>query len=324
MKICTPLWREAHVQVNVYQTHHSRTTFGSWDVEKVHAVVARSAFPSQECKSLMCCSDHFCKFRCRKSVRRCGAKHISMSRCTRHTVQSTFASWDVENVDAVVARSAFPSQECKSLMCCSDHFCKFRCRKSVRRCGAKHISKSRCTRHTVQSTFASWDVENVDAVVTRSTFRSQKCKKKLGVWHFWMFRCRFRGRRKGLYTLSRVSKMWEFSSSFKYKIHYTTLHNTRLHYTTLHCTTLHYTALHYTTATTTTTTRTTTATTTTTTLHHTHTLHYLHYTTLRSTPVHHAQLHYHSTILRYTTLHWTAQPYTTTTTKTTTTFFTLH
>ena len=35
---------------NVQNTPGSiRTTFGSWDVEKVHAVVARSTFPSQKC-----------------------------------------------------------------------------------------------------------------------------------------------------------------------------------------------------------------------------------------------------------------------------------
>ena len=45
-KKCTPLWREEHFQVKMYKTHHFRTTFGSCDVEKVHAVVARSTFPS--------------------------------------------------------------------------------------------------------------------------------------------------------------------------------------------------------------------------------------------------------------------------------------
>ena len=30
---------------------------------------------------------------------------------------------------------------------CSDHFWKLRCRKSARRCGAKQISKSKCTKH---------------------------------------------------------------------------------------------------------------------------------------------------------------------------------
>ena len=82
-KKCTPLWREAHFQVKMYKTHHSRTTFGSWDVEKVHAVVARSTFPSQNVQNTSA-PDHFWKLRCRKSARRCGAKHISKSKCTKH------------------------------------------------------------------------------------------------------------------------------------------------------------------------------------------------------------------------------------------------
>ena len=49
MKNCTPLWREAHFEVKRYKTPQRRTTFGSWDVEKVHAVVARSTFRSQKC-----------------------------------------------------------------------------------------------------------------------------------------------------------------------------------------------------------------------------------------------------------------------------------
>ena len=144
MKNCTPLWRELHFQVKMYKTYHSRTTFGSWDVEKVHAVVARSTFWSQNVQPG---SDHFWKFRCRKSARRCGAKHISKPKCTKHTrfgpllevrmlkkwtrlwreahfqvkmyktpyVRATFGSWDVEKVHAV--------------------------------CGAKHICKSKCTKH---------------------------------------------------------------------------------------------------------------------------------------------------------------------------------
>ena len=84
-KKCTPLWREAHFEVKMYETHHCRTTFGSCDVEKVHAVVARSTFPSQNVRNTPL-SDHFWKLRCRKSARRCGAKHISKSKCTKHTM----------------------------------------------------------------------------------------------------------------------------------------------------------------------------------------------------------------------------------------------
>ena len=82
-KKCTPLWREAHYQVKMYKAHHSRTTFGSSDVEKVHAVVARSTFPSQNVQNTTC-SRHFWRFGCWKSARRCGAKHISKSKCTKH------------------------------------------------------------------------------------------------------------------------------------------------------------------------------------------------------------------------------------------------
>ena len=46
-KKCTPLWREAQLEVKMYKEHYVRTTFRSWDVEKVHAVLARSKFPSQ-------------------------------------------------------------------------------------------------------------------------------------------------------------------------------------------------------------------------------------------------------------------------------------
>ena len=80
MKSCTPLWREADFEVKMYKTHHSRTTFGSWDVKKVHAVVAWSTFRSENVQNTPL-SDHFWQLRCRKSARRCGAKHISKSKC---------------------------------------------------------------------------------------------------------------------------------------------------------------------------------------------------------------------------------------------------
>ena len=141
--------------------------------EKLHAVVARSTFPSQNVQNTPG-SDHFWKLRCQKSARRCGEKHISKSKCTKHTRfgplfevamskkctplwreahfqvkmykthhgRTTFGSCDVEKVHAVVARSTFPSQNVQNTSA-PDHFCTLRCRKSARRCGAKHISKSK-------------------------------------------------------------------------------------------------------------------------------------------------------------------------------------
>ena len=72
LKKCTPLWREEHFEVKLYKTH-VRATFGGSDVEKVHAVVARSTFEVKMYKNTPC-SDHFWKWRCRKSARRCGVK----------------------------------------------------------------------------------------------------------------------------------------------------------------------------------------------------------------------------------------------------------
>ena len=47
--------------------------------EKLHAVVARSTFRSQNVQNTLG-SDHFWKLRCRKSARHCCAKHMSKSK----------------------------------------------------------------------------------------------------------------------------------------------------------------------------------------------------------------------------------------------------
>ena len=51
MKSCTPVWREAHLKVQKLRTSHVWSTFGSWAVEKMHAVVARSTSRSQKAQS---------------------------------------------------------------------------------------------------------------------------------------------------------------------------------------------------------------------------------------------------------------------------------
>ena len=148
---------------------------GQMSDAKLHAVVARSTFRSQNVQNTSA-SDHFWKLRCRKSARPFGAKHISKSKCTKHTMvgpllevemwkkctplwreahfevkmyktpqhRTTFGSCDVEKVHAVVVRSTFPSQNVYKTHHITDHFWRFRCRKSALRCGAKHISKSKC------------------------------------------------------------------------------------------------------------------------------------------------------------------------------------
>ena len=161
-------------QVKMYKTRQLRTTFWSWDVEKWHAAVARSTFSSENVQNTTF-SDHFLKLRCWKIARRCGEKHIFKWKCTKHVSfgplfevemlknctplwreahfqvkmhktlhsRTTFWSWDVEKLHAAVARSTFWSENAKKLRG-SEHFLKLRCWKIARRCGAKHISKSKC------------------------------------------------------------------------------------------------------------------------------------------------------------------------------------
>ena len=259
-KKCTPLWRETHFEVKMYKAHHARTTFGSWDVEKVHAVVARSTFRSQNVQNTPC-SDHFWKLRCRKSACRCGAKHISKSTCTKHTMlgpllevemskkctplwrethfevkmykthhaRTTFGSRDVEKVHAVVARSTFRSQHVQNTPCsdhfwsqhvqntpCSDHFWKLRCRKSACRCGAKHISKSKCTKHTMLGPLLEVEMSKKCTLLWREAhfevkmYKAHHARTTFGRSDF-VSRCK----RKGLCTLSKMSKTWGFCSISK-------------------------------------------------------------------------------------------------------------
>ena len=274
MKNCTLLWREAHLQVKKLKTPQCRTTFGNSDVEKVHAVVARSTFASQNVQNTSV-SDHFWKFRCRKSARRCGAKHILKSKCTKHTMVGPLLEVAMSKKCTPLWREA-------------------------------HFEVKMCKTHHGQTTFGSWDVEKVHAVEARSTSRSQNVKNTRGSDHFWTFRCRFAWQAQGIVHLVKSEQkslgFVAFSTTTTTKphyipIHYTTttnytfttfhyLHNT-LHYTPLHSTTLHYIPLHYIT---------------------------LHYTALHYTPLHYTTLHLttlHSTPIQYTTLNHTTLHYTT-------------
>ena len=120
-----------------------------------------------------------------------------------------------EKLHAVVARSTFASQNVQNTPL-SDHFWKLRCRKSARRCGAKHISKSKCTKNTILGPLLE-------------VAMSKKCTRLWREAHFEvkMYKAHHvrtifggsdvvsRGRRKGLCTLSKVTKTWGFCSISK-------------------------------------------------------------------------------------------------------------
>ena len=137
--------------------------------EKLHAVVARSTLPSQNVQStpklehfwkLRCrkkgaplwreastpCSDHFWKLRCRKSARRCGAKHISKSKVSKTHGLRPLLEVEMSKKCALLWREAHFQVKMVKTPHVRSTLWKCRCRKSARRCGAKHISKSKVSK----------------------------------------------------------------------------------------------------------------------------------------------------------------------------------
>ena len=114
--------------------------------EKLHVIVARSTFPSQNARNASC-SEHFWEFRCSKSACRCGAKHISTSKristsCSDHSwklrcrnakhiskskVLKTDGLRPLLEVEMLKKCAKHMSSKCKNTTCC-DRFWTFRCR----------------------------------------------------------------------------------------------------------------------------------------------------------------------------------------------------
>ena len=212
MKKCTPLWREAHLEVKMHKTHHSRTTFGSWDVEKVHAVVARSTFWSQNVQNTPA-SDHFWKLRCRKSARRCGAKHISKSKCTNHTILGPLLEVEMSKKCTPLWREA----KCTPLW------------------RETHYQVKMLKTPGFRTTFGGSDVASLRYTTLHYT-TLHNTTLHYTTLHYT--------------TLQLQLQLHNYTPLHSTTLHYITLHSTTLHYTTLryrplHFTTLHYTPLHY-------------------------------------------------------------------------------
>ena len=111
-----------------------------------------------------------------------------------------------EKLHAVVARSTFRSQNLQSTPG-PDHFWQLRCRKSAPRCGAKHISKPKCTKHTMLGPLLEVEMSQKCTPLWREAHFEVNMLKAPGVrTTFGGSDVVSRGRRKGLCTLSKVRK----------------------------------------------------------------------------------------------------------------------
>ena len=257
--------------------------------EKVHAVVARSTFRSQNVQNTPM-SDHFWKLRCRKSARRCGAKYVSKSKYTKHTIVGSLLEVEMSKKCTPLWREHISKSKCENTPG-SDHFWKLRCRKSARRYGAKHISKSKCTKHTMFGPLLEVQM-SFRMAGARDCAPCQKSAKREGFVAFSTTTTTTPHDTPIHYTTPQLQLHLHYIPLHytpPTTLHYTQLHSITLNYTTLQYITLHYLPLHYITLHSTTT--------TTTQLH----LHYTHYTPLHWITLHDATLQYIT--LHYTTLH---------------------
>ena len=199
--------------------------------EKWHAAVARSTFATQNAQNTSV-RDQFLMWRSRKMARRCGAKHICNSKCTKHlsmgpifdvtiskkghaaVARSTFATQNAQNTSvrdpflmwrsrkkghAAVARSTFATQNAQNTSVW-DQFLMWGSRKKARRCGVKHICNSKCRKKTsVRDPFLMWrSRKKGHAAVARSTFATQNAQNT-SVWdQFLMWGSRKKARRCGV------------------------------------------------------------------------------------------------------------------------------
>ena len=126
--------------------------------------------------------------------------------------------------------------------------------KSARRCGAKHISKSKCTKHVSLRPLLEVEMSKKWTQSGAKHISKSKVQKTEGMGHFWAFRCRFSWQAQGIVHLVKKQQKREVAVSFTTTtirhytpLHYTLHYNNNYNYITLHytfCITLQYATLY--------------------------------------------------------------------------------
>ena len=143
--------------------------------------MARSTFPSQNVQNTTC-SDHFWKLSCRKNARRCAAKHISKSKVSKHAGFGPLLEVELSKKCTPLCREAhFQVKSLKNARD-SDHFWKLSGRKSARCCGAKNISKSKCTKHHMFGPLLEVELSKKCTPLLREAHFQVKSVKNCGFW----------------------------------------------------------------------------------------------------------------------------------------------
>ena len=152
--------------------------------QKLHAAVAKSTLCKSKCTKHRMFGPLFEVQMSKNCTPLWRKAHLQVKMYKTPHVWTTFWSSDVEKLHAAVAKSTFASQNVQNTACL-DHFLKFGCRKIARRCGEKHICKSKCTKHRMFGPLfevrmsknctplwrkAHWEVKMYKTCGVRSTF----------------------------------------------------------------------------------------------------------------------------------------------------------
>ena len=191
---CTPLCHEARLEGNMIKTPHVRSTFGSGDVAK---------------------------------VRSCGAKRVLKSKGAKHSTFGTLLEVAMLKKCALWREAYFEVKMLKH-SACSDHFCKLRCWKSTRRCGAKHFSKSKCEKRTafgpLLCTFKRrfvWQAQWVFAPCQKWV-KHVDIQKRWQAWGIWKGFAKMRAAWQPQYTRHLHQRCWEVRALISWETQATT------------------------------------------------------------------------------------------------------
>ena len=210
-KKCTPLWREAHFEVKSIKNWRSRTTFGSWDVEKVHTVVARSTFPSQNVQNTSFGP----------------LLEVEMSKiCTPLWREAHF---EVKMLKTPHVRATFGGSDVASLHYTTLHY-------TTLHYTTLHYITLHYTTLQLQLQLQLHNYTPLQSTTLNYTTLHYITLHSTTL-HYITLHC----------TTFHYTSLHYTTLHYNYNYNYdytTTLHYTKLHYTTLHYNTLHYTPLH--------------------------------------------------------------------------------
>ena len=211
----TPLWREAHFQVKMYKALHARATFGGSDVEKVHAVVARNTFRSENAQSTRG-SDHFWRFRCRFAA---SLHYTTLRYITPHSTILHYITHytTLHNTTTTTTQLDYTPLHSTTVNFTTLHYAPL---------------------HYTTLNYTTLHYTTLHYTTLHNTTTTTTQLHSATTLHYT----------KSHYTTLHYPTLHSTTLQLQLRLHnYTPLHEITLHYITLHYTTFHYTPLHYTT-----------------------------------------------------------------------------